>query len=205
MPLYAKERIAALTDGIFAVAMTLLVLDLRVPDGIKGGGATLWEHLAELAPRLDDYVISFFVLCAFWLSHHRLMAQLQGVDAKFLWLNFTFVLFTTFLPGTTALIGNYPRQHLSALIYGGNVLLVLVSEILLWRHGTAALHAGTPSAARRAWHDSRNRFLIALAATLIAIGVAMWEIGLGIGVVYSSYVYLFVLGAIVTRPHPPDP
>jgi uncharacterized membrane protein len=201
--LYPKDRIAALTDGIFAVAMTLLVLDLKVPDGIAGGPSTLWAHLVALSGRIDDYVISFLVLCAFWLSHHRLMAQVRGVDPKFLWINFAFVLFTTFVPATTALVGNYPREHLSALIYGANVLLVLVSEILLWRHGTARVHADAPDVAHVAWREARRRFLFALGVTLAAIGVAMIEIWLGIGVVYSSYLYLVVLGAVVSRAHVP--
>ncbi len=202
MNLFPKDRIAALTDGIFAVSMTLLVLDLRAPDGVTGGNLTLWQHLAPLLPRIDDYVISFLLLCAFWLAHHRLLAQLKAVDPPFLWLNLAFVLFTTFVPATTALVGNYPFQHLPALIYAANVLLVLAVEIAMWRHGTRRMHAGGPAEAEAAWRDARTRFLIALAITVAAVVVAAIEIHAGIGVVYSSYVYLGLLALLFTRREP---
>jgi uncharacterized membrane protein len=199
MTLYPKDRIAALTDGIFAVAMTLLVLDLRVPEG-KGTGQ-LAAHLQVLVGRFDDYIISFVVLCVFWLSHHRLLSRLRGVDPTFLWLNFLFVLFITFVPAVTALVGDYPHAPLAALIYGADVGVVLGMEFLLWRHGTAKLYAGGAQAAAAIWRGMRARFAIALAATVAAVLIAMAEIEAGIGVTYSSYVYLILLVTILFRAH----
>ena len=70
-----KSRIAALVDGIFAVAMTLLVLDLKLPEGVKlSSDAKVWRQLLELTGRFSTYALSFIVLGTFWIGHHSLFS-----------------------------------------------------------------------------------------------------------------------------------
>ena len=127
-----KGRIEALTDGIFAVAMTLLVLDLRLPETLAAiDDAGLRKALLALLPKLESYVISFLVLCIFWLGHHRLMHLVRGVDHLFLWRNLLFILFITFVPFSTSLMGQYRSLDDAPLVYGVNLGLVLAA--LDWR------------------------------------------------------------------------
>lgn len=105
-----KARLEALTDGIFAVTMTLLVLDLKFPpDALDRQGAFL-SALAAILDRLDNYVISFLALCVFWVSHARLMRRLRDPDAAFVWLNLGFLLLTTLVPSLSTLVGDSPTH-----------------------------------------------------------------------------------------------
>ena len=131
-PPLSKGRLEALTDGIFAVTMTLLVIDLKIPD--PEPGQTAFGAFLTLVDRLDNYVISFAVLAVFWLGHLRLFNRCREVDVGFLVLNLAFLLFTTLVPPLTTLFGDHPRLPRAAILYGGNLLLILVCETLLWRH-----------------------------------------------------------------------
>ncbi len=80
---WSKNRIEALTDGIYAVAMTLLVIDLKVPDRHVATTATvLHAALLDLAPKASAWVISFFILATFWIGHHRLFHHVRVVDRR---------------------------------------------------------------------------------------------------------------------------
>jgi hypothetical protein len=96
-------------------------------------------------------------------------------------------------------VGNYPHHRVAALVYGANVSLILLFEILMWWHATRRLFDASPSAANAAWRHARRRFVAAIVATAFAIAVAMAEISAGIGVVYSSYCYLLLLLIVMFR------
>ncbi|HSD41742.1 MAG TPA: TMEM175 family protein [Burkholderiales bacterium] len=90
---FEKTRIEALTDGIFAVTMTFLVLELKLPERPLGHPPIEWEAILDfLEPRASAYVVSFFVLCVFWMGHVRLMRLVRHVDHRFLWLSLAFIL-----------------------------------------------------------------------------------------------------------------
>ena len=83
-----KSRIAALVDGIFAVAMTLLVLDLKLPEGTSlSSDPAVWRQLFELTGRFSTYALSFIVLGIFWIGHHSLFHFVRRVSRDMLWLN----------------------------------------------------------------------------------------------------------------------
>jgi uncharacterized membrane protein len=194
-----KSRLEALTDGIFAVTMTLLVLDLKPPEI---GGATPREAVArlfELLPHLDDYVISFVVLCVFWLAHLRLLRRVRDVDASFTWLNLFFLLFTTFVPPLTAFIGNNADQPVAAVTYGGNLILILLCEALMWRRAAHHLVNETVTDAQALWHFMRRRFTMAALVIVLGMVSALVEIEVGTRVGYASYVYLLLIGAGLVR------
>ena len=94
-----KARLEAITDGIFAVAMTLLVLDVRIPAPVPG--RTVFDELGQLVDRLDNYVISFVVLAVFWIGHLRVMRRLREPDTSFTVTNLAFAFFTTLVPPLT--------------------------------------------------------------------------------------------------------
>jgi uncharacterized membrane protein len=111
-----KNRLEAFSDGVIAIVITLLVLEIRVPE-VKNG-LELRAALVHLLPKLAAYVISFLVLAVWWMSHHQLMEQVRTVDRGLLWLNNLFLLSLAFIPFPTALMGEYPAQPDGAVIYG---------------------------------------------------------------------------------------
>jgi uncharacterized membrane protein len=118
-----KNRIEALADGIFAVAMTLLVLDIKSPENRKFETAgDLVTYLATLEHSFAMYVISFFVLAIFWIAHHLLFHFVRHVSRRLLWLNIAFLLLVTFVPFSTDLLGDHGHLALPVLVYGANLL-----------------------------------------------------------------------------------
>jgi len=192
-----KGRIEALTDGIFAVAMTLLVLDLRLEATAPGlDDAGLREALLALLPKLESYVISFLVLCVFWLGHHRLMHLVRGVDHPFLWRNLLFMLFITFVPFTTSLMGEHRDLDDAPLVYGINLALILAAQFLMWRR--ALFHLVDPAHVEPAarWRRVQARYAIAFAVVVAAVLLAAmdWR--------FAAYVYLllFFIGTVQPKP-----
>jgi uncharacterized membrane protein len=128
-------RTLTFTDGLFAIAMTLLVVDLAVP--------TLTDHgsVHELADKLSDdtskftsFFISFAVIGRYWLAHHTYFSALARLDRKLIALNLVYLAFIAFLPFPTALLGEYFENPLSVTIYAVNVAVVSGMEVVLFSY-----------------------------------------------------------------------
>ena len=129
--MYPKARLEALSDGIFAVAMTLLVLDIRLPDDFHPHhGHELIIGLLALTPKLIPYVISFFVLGLRWLSNLRAKPRSETVSSAFarVWLGYHFLI--TAVPFTTIVLGRFPDSAPSIWLYAGNT--ALLASLALW-------------------------------------------------------------------------
>jgi uncharacterized membrane protein len=127
------ERLAALSDGIFAFAMTLLVLDLRVPvmDAAHSERA-LWHGLAALAPRLIMYLMSFMTLGIFWVGQQTQLNHLERSNVRLSWIHIAFLFFVTITPFSTALLAEYPSYRIALILYWLNVLFLGVMLYLSW-------------------------------------------------------------------------
>jgi len=133
------ERLAALSDGVFAVAMTLLVLDLRAP----AAEAIHSEHdllgaLAALAPRLVTYMMSFLTLGIFWLGQQTQLDRLSRSDRDLTWLHVAFLFAVTLVPFSTALLAEFMAYRTALLTYWANILLLGVVLYLTWGHASRA-------------------------------------------------------------------
>ena len=126
----SKHRLEALTDGIFAVAMTLLVIELKLPEhATVHGPSDLATAVVHLIPTFVAWIISFFVLAIFWFSHHRLFHYVRNVDGRLLWLNVLYLGFVSLMPFSSALAGEYPRMLFSQWFYSSNMILLLMIPI----------------------------------------------------------------------------
>jgi uncharacterized membrane protein len=127
-----RDRIVNLSDGVFAIAVTLLVLDIRVPDIPENLVATeLPGALLALWPKYLGYVLSFAVISTFWLIHHSIFRPIRAYDRGLLWLNFLFLMFVAFVPFPTSLLGEYGDHRLPVAIYAvtlatGRLLLTAI-------------------------------------------------------------------------------
>lgn len=123
-----KQRLEALSDGVFAVAITLLILDIRVPDV---EAAALPGALLKILPQLLTYVMSFFIVGLYWHSHHQVSEQVRAIDEPFIWLNLIWLMFVSVLPFPTALLGRYPMQPIPLTVYGLNLILINVTGFVI--------------------------------------------------------------------------
>jgi uncharacterized membrane protein len=138
-----RDRIVNLSDGVFAIAITLLVLDIRVPDIPENLVATeLPAALLALWPKYFGYVLSFVVISTFWIIHHSIFRPIREYDRGLLYLNFLFLMFVAFVPFPTSLLGEYGEHRLPVAIYAGTLA---VGRLLL-----TAIH----------WYSTKNYRLV---------------------------------------------
>jgi uncharacterized membrane protein len=114
-----KDRIAAFSDGVFSIVVTLLVLDIRIPQ-LYGSDISdaLLQNLLALTPKFLSYILSFIIICIWWSSHHNLFHFIKRSDRGLLWLNCLFLMWLAFIPFPTALIGDYPNERIAVISYG---------------------------------------------------------------------------------------
>jgi uncharacterized membrane protein len=196
--LLPKARLEALTDGIFAVAMTLLVLEVKVPAPLDGAGAL--EDLRKLVDTVDNYLISFVVLAVFWIGHVRVMRRLREPDTTFAVTNLAFAFFTTLVPPLTTYLGDHPDAPRAAVLYGGNLLLLLLCEAMLWRRVCHRLANETIPDAAALWSLVRGRYGIAMGVVVAGIAVALAEIALSPSKGLAPWFYLLLIAAGIVRP-----
>lgn len=116
---FSKNRVEAFSDGIFAIVVTLLILEIRVPHiEHLDSGRELLNALIMLAPKIVSWVVSFLTICIVWVNHHRIFEMLKGINIVLFWLNVQVLLFVCFVPFPTALAGDYPSNPLAVASYG---------------------------------------------------------------------------------------
>jgi len=113
------ERLVFFSDAVFAIAITLLVLDLRLPPGSSTG-----VGLSMMGPQFEGYIVSFFVIALYWLSHHRLFGTLMCDDARVRVVNLLFLASVAFLPFPTKVIAEAPTDSAAVIFYASSAGLV---------------------------------------------------------------------------------
>jgi len=168
-----KARMEALSDGIFAVAMTLLVLDIKMPEGVHlQGNADLWRHFALIAHAFVVYALSFAVLAMFWAAHNYQFHFVEKLDRPLLWTNFAFLLATTTIPFTTNLITTHPDLALAVSVYAANILLLDLVLLLHLRRLQYQPGLSTKEFKTVRIGYMQKRLLLMCSVPLIAIAVA---------------------------------
>ena len=121
----SKSRIEMLTDGLFAIVMTLLVLEIAVPQLTHSEvvGGELPKRLIELWPVIYSYALSFIILGFFWINHHDQFYYIKRANRVFVWITIFYLMFVAFVPFSTTLLGEYTNQQISVVIYGINIAL----------------------------------------------------------------------------------
>ena len=147
-------RIEAFSDGVFAIAITLLVLDLKVPRELHEG-QTLTSALAHQWPAYVAFVTSFLTILVMWINHHRMFTLIGRADDRLLILNGLLLLGITVVPFPTSLVAEYlghDGQRTAALVYNGTFIAIAICFNLLWRcaaNNSRLLNsAASPSAAQ---------------------------------------------------------
>src|SRR5262245_16415143 len=128
-----KNRIEALSDGIFAIAMTLLILEFHVPDlPHNAPNVVVTPALLKLAPKFLTYVVSFISLGIFWVGHHNMYHAIRRADRVLLWFNILFFMFVSFLPFSASVLNAFPQTQVAPLFFGANLTILGWILYLQW-------------------------------------------------------------------------
>jgi uncharacterized membrane protein len=141
------ERIAALSDGVFAIAMTLIVLEIHVPDRVDvGSESELWVAVSALAPRFTTYLLSFLTLGIFWHGQQTQLANVERSDHHYSWLHVAFLALVALMPFSTSLLAEFISFRLALGIYWLNIALLGAAIYVLWSYAKRAglVRPGTP-------------------------------------------------------------
>jgi uncharacterized membrane protein len=186
-------RTEAFSDGVFAIAVTLLVVFIDVPQ--VSSEAALADAVEDRFPEFLSYFIGFFVISLFWIGHHRFFAGLHRFDERLMFVNLAYLSVVGFVPFASGLIGDYPDERVSVILFAGALALVSILDTLMmflafrWRLSPVPSGRGT-----------RLRMLLAN----FSPGVVF---GLSIPVAFAStdvarYMWLVLLLAPLLWPRP---
>ena len=177
----STSRTEAFSDGVFAIAATLLVLELKVPHVEPGelGGTLLGNW-----PSYATYVVSFLVIGIIWVNHHAVMERIRNVNRPLLFLNLVFLMAVAVIPFPTALLADYLQaghdERLAAAVYGGSMTLMGVTFGSIWAYAVLSgdlLHKGVdPVRARRSlWVFAAGNplYVLAIGASLLSATLAL--------------------------------
>lgn len=133
------DRLSALSDGLFSVAMTLLVLDIRVPplESVHSEH-DLWRALGVLAPRLVPYLMSFLTLGIFWVGQQTQVSYFERGDRNLAWIHIAFLLAVSLTPFSTALLAQFITYRIALVVYWLNILLLGLALLWSWRYAVGA-------------------------------------------------------------------
>jgi uncharacterized membrane protein len=129
------SRVLAFSDGLFAIAMTLLVVGIGLPALTDSGSADeLARALGDQQAAFISFFISFAVIGRYWVAHHQFVARLKAMDGALVAINLVYLAFIAFLPFPTDLLGSYFDNPLSVAVYAVNVAVISGLEVVLFRH-----------------------------------------------------------------------
>ncbi|MGA8005898.1 MAG: TMEM175 family protein [Burkholderiales bacterium] len=135
----AFDRLLFFSDAVFAIAITLLALELRLPAGVEGGaeGARLWLALAAMWPKYLSFLISFLVIGLYWQGHHRMFRLINRFDDRLLWLNLFFLMCIIVVPFPTSVLGEHANEPVAAAFYACVLALTGLLQLAMWLYATA--------------------------------------------------------------------
>jgi uncharacterized membrane protein len=194
-------RIEAFSDGVFAIIVTLLVLDLKVPSlhDVHSAGE-LGGALVDLFPKFLSWLISFVIVCKFWLNHHHIFSLADHANYGLVWLNCLFLLAQSFVPFPTALMGEYPGNPLAVCFFGAVMAVNTVMFITL--HAYILKHLLKPGAAATVPTGIVGKSFVGVLFSLLGAGLAWLNVHLSF-VLYLVTPLFFIVPPSRERAAPP--
>jgi uncharacterized membrane protein len=194
-------RVVGFSDAIFAIAMTLLVLQIEVSGLPEGGGSIreMLDALADALPAIISFAVSFYVIGRYWLAHHWFFSRLERLDRRLLSQNLAYLGLIAFLPFPTALIGTYERNPIAFVVFALSMAAVSLMELVVYHHALHAglLRLGVPAGVWR-WGRLASGFPVAVFIVSIPIGFLDTTVAL------LSWLVLSPVGFLINRKMPPE-
>ncbi len=195
LPSTTTERLETFSDGVLAIAITLLVLEISIPDV---GGGDLGQALLDQWPSYAAFLLSFVVIGIMWVSHHSMFERIARIDRRLLFLNLFLLLGIAFLPFPTALLAAYVQDsgansHLAAAIYSATMALIGVAFFLMWHHLYRRPHLLVDGIDARMMRGAMHRSLVGPIVYTLSIGLAFIS-AVACFVVYALIALYFAAG-----------
>ncbi|MCT8400527.1 DUF1211 domain-containing protein [Weissella cibaria] len=188
-----KGRLEAFSDGVFAIIITIMVLDLKIP---SDGNWTAIMNDAWMSTFLA-YLVSFIITASFWVSHHLIISNLKKVDSGLLWINVLTLLPMSLVPITTAWFGEFPNSVAPSVTYG--LVYVLSVGALFNLSHIVSKHLASPVVQKRMRRVNRSRIGL-IAIGLVGTGLAfIWPPVTGGMVLVVSGGWLFLRAVVHVR------
>lgn len=169
------ERIVFFSDAVFAIVITLLVLELKVPHITEHTESSLRHALVELLPRVAGFVISFLIVGLMWIEHHRIFRYIEDYDAGLLWRNLVLLLCVSFVPFPTALFSENFWSRTAFILYTASFGGVATAKLFIWRHAMKANLLKADVGAALQSRIARRSLAVPLACA-VAIGLSLISI-----------------------------
>ena len=189
----SKSRIETLTDGVFAIVMTILVLEITVPQIPHSEAAIeLPKQLFELWPVIQSYGTSFIILGFFWIAHDYQFHYVKRANRTFLWITIFYLMFIAFVPFSTSLIGEYGDQQISVIIYAVNISIIGFWEYIRWKYATKDHQLVDSDLNRTFITKMSRRFLLGPTIYLIAVAISFVSTQLSLVIFIATPLYFLV-------------
>ncbi len=186
-PGMTTHRIEALTDGIFAIAMTLLVLTLDLPEvGKELTRVGLNNLLIAQIDKFFNYALSFILLSIFWIVHHQQFHFIKRTDRGYLWINIFFLMFVALMPFSTSLVGDYSNDWMAELFFSSNMFALGMFLNLGWAYATKGHRLVEHSLGQQRIALGKKRGMITPLISLLAMVLSLIKPQL------CSYVYILI-------------
>jgi uncharacterized membrane protein len=191
------DRIVFFSDAVFAIAITLLVLDIKVPEIPNNLVAEeLPGQLLALWPKYFGYVLSFLVIITFWSIHHSIFSVIRGYDRGLIWLNSIFLMFVAFVPFPTSLLSEYGDHQLPVAIYAATLAIGRLLLTVIYWYATSGHRLVDPELAPQTVRFFLLRGLTIPVIFLLTIGISFFSVSAAI---YSWLLLIVVDTAILLR------
>jgi uncharacterized membrane protein len=175
----SMARVEAFSDGVFAIAITLLILEIRVPHlDAEAANGPLFAALLALWPSYLAFALSFFVILIMWVNHHELFHLVHAVDYPFLFANGLLLLMVTFVPFPTAVLAHFlggAAANTAAAFYCATFVLINIAYNVLFRAATHERRLVRPEIGDAVLARVRRAYALALAVYVVAVALALWH------------------------------
>ena len=195
---FTTNRIEALTDGVFAIVMTLLVLDISIPEIARSSvQAELPGRLLELWPKFYSYALSFVVLGLMWISHRRIFHYIKRSNTGLLWINIIFLMFVALIPFSTSLLGDYRMEQLTFMVYGINLFLIFAMMFILWTYATGKYRLVDSEIDPRLVKKRKLSIITPSLIIVLTIGISFVNVIAAFAILVLMLVYSFVAYRVI--------
>lgn len=183
-----KNRLETLSDGVFAIVMTILVIEFRLPEA--NAEMTLFQELLLLMPVFLSYVISFIVLDMFWVAHNALFHIFtKNVNRIMIQFNMAYLALMVFVPFSAHMLGSYAHTILAVVLYGFNIFLLGVVNYAMLRYALVSDEIDTAHVSPRSINQATIRLI--LTPIMTAIGMAMALVSIPAALFLYAFPILF--------------
>lgn len=190
--MYKPERLAALCDGVIAIAITLLVLGLEVPSASKVPEQELKEYLWDAIHPMIGFVTSFILIGTYWLAHYSIFHHIRRVDRPFIALNGLFLLLVSFVPFPTGVQASYRDDHLAFVFYATTQLACCGALLLIWMYATRDSYLVERKLSLETVHRIRRRILLTMGVCVLAMLISLFSLNAGRLVFLLIPIFYFV-------------